>query len=117
MMYISIFIFLLMLQLNSMFKMASFLRLGIPLLYALFVSILFPDFVQEHEILATAIFLAMLGLVILSWVVTIRKKYCAGGNRDNMNKYKRLISLQSHHLPYHPVGHLDGTDQHQHIEN
>jgi threonine/homoserine/homoserine lactone efflux protein len=57
-----------------MFRIASLLRLGIPLLYALFVSILFPDFVQEHEILATEIFLAMLGLVILSWVVTIRKK-------------------------------------------
>ena len=74
MMYASIFIFLLMLLLNAMFKIASFFRLGIPLLYALFVAILFPDFVHEHEILTTVIFLAMLGLVILSWVVTIRKK-------------------------------------------
>ena len=75
MMYASIFIFLLMLLLNTMFKIASVFRLGIPLLYALFVPILFPDFVQEHEMLTTAIFLAMLGLVVLSWVVTIRKKF------------------------------------------
>jgi len=74
MMYASIFIFLLMLLLNSMFKIASFLRLGIPLIYALFVAILFPDFVHEHEILATAIFVALLSLVVLSWVVTIRNK-------------------------------------------
>ena len=74
MMYASIFMFLLMLLLNSIFKIASFFRLGIPLLYALLVAILFPDFVQEHEMLATAIFFAILGLVVLSWVVTIRKK-------------------------------------------
>ncbi len=88
MMYISIFIFLLMLLLNSMFKIASFLWLGIPLLYALFVSILFPDFVQEQA-----------------------------GTKSVREKYQRLTALQPHHLPYHPVGHLDGTDQHQHIEN
>jgi hypothetical protein len=75
MMYASIFIFLLMLLLNTMFKIASVFRLGIPLLYTLFVPILFPDFVQEHEMLTTVIFLAMLGLVVLSWVVTIRKKF------------------------------------------
>ena len=74
MMYASIFIFLLMLLLNSIFKIASFFRLGIPLLYALFVSILFPDFVNDHEVLTAAIFFALIGLVVLSWVTTIRKK-------------------------------------------
>lgn len=73
MMYASIFIFLLMLLLNTLFKIASFFRLGIPLFYALFVAILFPDFVREHEVLTTAIFLGLLGLVALSWVATIRK--------------------------------------------
>jgi len=74
MMYASIFIFLLMLLLNSIFKIASFFRLSIPAFYALFVAILFPDFVHEYEMMTTAIFLGILGLVILSWVVTIRKK-------------------------------------------
>ncbi len=74
MLYASIFIFLLMLLLNFMFKIASVFRLGIPLLYALFVSILFPDFVREHEMLANGILIALLALVLLSWVVTIRKK-------------------------------------------
>ena len=74
MMYASIFLFLLMVLLNAMFKIASFFRLGIPLLYALFVGVLFPDFAQEHGVITASIFFAMLGLVILSWVVTIRKK-------------------------------------------
>lgn len=74
MMYASIFIFLLMLLFNAIFKIASFFRLGIPLFYALFVSIVFPEFVEQHETLTTLIFLALLGLVILSWIVTIKKR-------------------------------------------
>lgn len=74
MLYASIFLFLLMFVLNSMFKIASIFRLGIPLLYALFVSVLFPDFVREQEVLANGILFALLALVILSWIVTIRKK-------------------------------------------
>jgi uncharacterized protein (DUF2062 family) len=74
MLYASIFLFLLMFFLNAMFKIASFFRLGIPLLYALLVGVLFPDFVHEHEAITAAIFFAIIGLVILSWVVTIRKK-------------------------------------------
>jgi len=74
MLYASIFLFLLLIFFNAIFKIASFFRLGIPLLYALFVGVLFPNFVQEHEIITAAIFFAMIGLVILSWIVTIRKK-------------------------------------------
>lgn len=74
MLYVSILLFLLMFFFNAIFKIASFFRLGVPLLYALFVGVLFPDFVQEHEIMTTIIFFALLGLVLLSWVVTIRKR-------------------------------------------
>ncbi len=74
MMYASIAVFLLMVLLNLLFKIASFFRLGIPLLYALAVPIIFPDWVQEQETLATLIFLGLIALVILSWIVTIRKR-------------------------------------------
>lgn len=74
MMYASIAIFLLMVLLNLLFKIASFFRLGIPLLYALAVPILFPDWVQEQETLAILIFIVLIALVILSWIVTIRKR-------------------------------------------
>ena len=56
MMYVSIAVFLLMVLLNLLFKIASFFRLSIPLLYALAAPIIFPDWVQEQETLATFIF-------------------------------------------------------------
>ena len=74
MMYASIFIFLLMIVLNVLFKIASFFRLSIPLFYALFVAILFPEWVHENEALATIVFVGLIALVILSWVITIRRK-------------------------------------------
>jgi ABC-type proline/glycine betaine transport system permease subunit len=74
MMYASIAIFLIMFLLNLLFKIASFFRLGIPLLYTLAVPILFPDWVQTHETLATIFFAGLIALVVLSWVVTIRKR-------------------------------------------
>lgn len=74
MMYASIVIFLIMVLVNLLFKIASFFRLGIPLLYALAVPILFPDWVQEQETLATLIFFGLIALVVLSWVITIRKR-------------------------------------------
>ena len=74
MMYASVVILLIMVLVNLLFKIASFFRLGIPLLYALAVPIIFPDWVQENETLATLIFIGLIALVILSWVITIRKR-------------------------------------------
>lgn len=74
MMYASILIFMLMLLLNSLFKIASFFRLGIPLLYAIIVPIFFADWLHENETLAMTIWYVMIGLVVLSWIISIRKK-------------------------------------------
>lgn len=74
MLYISICIFLLMFVLNSLFRIASVLRLGIPLLYAFIVPIFFSGWLHKNEALAMGIWYIMLGLVIVSWVVSIRKK-------------------------------------------
>lgn len=74
MMYVWIPVVLLMLLLNFMFKIASLFRLSIPLLYALVVPILFPDWVAENNTLVTVIFIGLIALVILSWVITIRKR-------------------------------------------
>lgn len=74
MLYASIFIFLLMFLLNSMFRIASVFRLGIPLLYALIVPIFFADWLHENETLAMTIWYIMIGLVLLSWIISIRKK-------------------------------------------
>ena len=74
MLYASIFIFLLMFLLNSLFKIASFFRLGIPLLYALIVPVFFADWLHKNEALAMGIWYVLIGLVMLSLIISIRRK-------------------------------------------
>ncbi|EQB19893.1 hypothetical protein UNSWDHB_2829 [Dehalobacter sp. UNSWDHB] len=74
MLYVSICIFLLMFVLNFLFKIASFFRLGIPLLYAFVVPLFFADWLHNNEALAMGIWYVLIGLVLLSWIVSIRKK-------------------------------------------
>lgn len=50
------------------------LRLTVPALYALLVPILFPDWYYTHEALGDGIFFVLLGIVALSWIVTIVRK-------------------------------------------
>ena len=85
MMYASIFIFLLMLLLNSIFKIASFFRLGIPLLYALIVPIFFADWLHENEALAMGIWYVLIFLVVLSWIISIRKKILRSREQKQYN--------------------------------
>lgn len=53
------------------FRLAILLRLGLPLIYALLVPVLFPDWYHGHVALADGLFFVMVGLVALSWVVTL----------------------------------------------
>lgn len=50
------------------------LRLTIPLLYALLLPILCPEWYQAHEALCNGIFFGLLGLVAVSWVVSIVRR-------------------------------------------
>ena len=86
MIYASIVVFLILVLVNLLFKIASFFRLGVPLFYALAVPIFFPDWVQEQETLATLIFFGLIVLVILSWVITIRKRILL---KKQQNEYKQ----------------------------
>ena len=52
----------------------SLLRLTIPLGYALVVSLCFGEWYHAHEALGDGIFFALLGLVALSWIVSIMRK-------------------------------------------
>lgn len=72
--YIPIIVLIVMIILNVVFRIASIFRLTIPLLYALVVPILFPQWVRENGTLVTVIWFGIVGLVILSWVVTIRNR-------------------------------------------
>ena len=50
------------------------LRLTIPLLYALLIPILCPDWYDAHEALGNSIFFGLLALTLLSWTVTLVRK-------------------------------------------
>lgn len=50
------------------------LRLTIPLLYALLVPFLFRDWYYAHEALGNGIFFGLLGLVAVSWAVSVIRK-------------------------------------------
>lgn len=50
------------------------LRLTIPLLYALLAPILCPEWYDAHEALGNGIFFRLLGLVAVSWAVSVIRK-------------------------------------------
>ena len=52
----------------------SLLRLTIPLGYAIVVSLCFGEWYHAHEVLGDRIFFVLLGLVALSWIVSIVRK-------------------------------------------
>ena len=54
-----------------LFRIAGKLRLSLPLLYALVVPTIFHEWYYAHLFLATGIWYGMLGLVAVSWVVTV----------------------------------------------
>ena len=50
------------------------LRLTIPLGYAVIVSLCFGEWYHAHEVLGDDIFFALLGVVALSWVISVVRK-------------------------------------------
>ena len=55
-------------------RVISRLRLTIPLGYAIVVSLCFGEWYHAHEVLGDGIFFALLGVVALSWVISIVRK-------------------------------------------
>lgn len=67
-----------------LFRLALKLRLGIPMLYIVLALTVFHDWVRANPTLADGILFALVGLVILSWVVTAVRNLCdfIGRRRD-----------------------------------
>ena len=57
-----------------LFRLALKLRLGVPLLYSLLMLTIFHSWYQAHAALADGILFAMVGLVALSWLVTLARR-------------------------------------------
>lgn len=61
--------------LSILFKLAGKLRLTLPLLYFLLIATVLNSWASRHETLALGILFALLGLSLLSWIVTLKNKY------------------------------------------
>ena len=57
--------------LGGVIRLAQVLRLSVPLLYGALVITVFRTWYLVHTALADGIFFALVGLVALSWVVTL----------------------------------------------
>ena len=57
--------------LGGIIRLAQALRLSVPLLYGAFVIMVFRPWYLAHTALADGIFLVLVGLAMLSWVVTL----------------------------------------------
>ena len=57
-----------------LFRLALKLRLGIPMLYALLMLTALHSWYQAHAALADGIFFALVGLAVLSWMVTLLRR-------------------------------------------
>ena len=55
-------------------RLVSLLRLTIPLGYAVVMSLCFGEWYHAHEVLGDGIFFALLGVVALSWIISIVQK-------------------------------------------
>ncbi|PWM29331.1 MAG: hypothetical protein DBX40_00240 [Clostridiales bacterium] len=73
--------------LGLIFRLVAMLRLSVPLLYALVVGFFFPVWANTHQALSMSILYGLLGLCVLSWILTlIRKIRCYRMQRE----YERI---------------------------
>ena len=58
-----------------LFRLALRLRLGVPMAYAIIVPTVFRSWYLTNTALADGIFFAFVGLMVLSWLITLAKKF------------------------------------------
>ena len=75
-------------------RLALRLRLGIPLLYSVLMLTVFHSWYQAHTALGDGILFAMVGLAVLSWVVTLARKI-AGAVSESLEELAAAKQLAS----------------------
>ena len=58
-----------------LFQLALRLRMGIPMAYAIVIPTVFRPWYLANTALADGIFFALIGLMVLSWLITLGKKF------------------------------------------
>lgn len=120
-----------------LFRLALRLRLGVPMLYIVLALTVFHDWTRANPELADGILFVLVGLVALSWVITVVRKLCdfidltertaqrrscllIGSDRPRLMASTPSVpttsgaeSSQPHQFPDQPVAHFDAAYQHQ----
>ena len=71
---LALILFVALFGFGLLLRVAGVLRLSIPLLYAMIVPTVFHGWYYAHTELATGIWYALLGLVAVSWVVSVVRR-------------------------------------------
>lgn len=96
--------------LSVLFKLATKIRLTLPLLYLLLTTTVLNKWASSHEILAFIILFALVGLSVFRWIQSIcnnqnEKKYYKSVNEDLLWQTERVrqlgIPLDSVHFDSH----------------
>ena len=58
-----------------LFRLALRLRMGIPMAYAIVIPTVFRPWYLANTALADGIFFALIGLMVLSWLITLGEKF------------------------------------------
>ena len=84
--------------LSVLFKLATKIRLTLPLLYLLLTATILNKWASSHEVLAFIILFALVGLSVFRWIQSIcnnqnEKKYYEAVNEDLLWQTKRVRQL------------------------
>ena len=88
-----------------MFRIAGATRLVLPLLYCLIVSFFMPGWSTEHPVLSAGILYGLIGLVVLSWIITLVRKILEYRAQKEIEQWEaeaaleELIAKQGYYRP------------------
>lgn len=102
---ISIVICALVFLIGILFRIAGATRLVLPLMYCFAVAFFLPGWNTEHPVFSAGILYALIGLVVLSWVITLIRKISEHRAKKEIERWeaeealRQLIAKQGYYKP------------------
>ena len=102
---ISILMCALVFLVGILLRIAGATRLVLPLLYCLIVAFFMPGWSTDHPALSAAILYALIGLVVLSWIITLVRKILEYRAQKEIEQWeeeealRELIAKQGYYRP------------------
>ena len=77
-------------------RLAALTRMTIPLLYTVSMLTVFHGWYRAHTVLADRILFALVGLVVLSWLLSLIRFVCDLVNAPQPTAIRRLYGFNTH---------------------